>query len=29
MDVKCLAVKDWRQQTSGIHDAPTVFAIGK
>jgi len=29
MDVKCLAVKDWRQHTSGIHDAPTVFAIGK
>jgi hypothetical protein len=29
MDVKCLAVRDWRQQTSSIHDAPTVFAIGK
>ncbi len=29
MDVKCLAVKDWRQQTSGINDAPAVFAIGK
>jgi 16S rRNA (cytidine1402-2'-O)-methyltransferase len=28
MDVRCLAVKDWRQQPSDISDAPTVFAIG-
>ena len=28
MDVQCRAVKDWRQ-TSGIGDAPTVFAIGR
>jgi len=29
MDVKCFAAKDWRQQSSDISDAPTVFAIGK
>ena len=28
MDVRCLAVKDWRQQASDISDAPIVFAIG-